>query len=143
VAAELWRWAPALPVIHCQLAPTGLLPLEGGPTRPLAELAGAEVLAVAALATPGPFLAHLAAVGAEADAALFADHHEFTAEEATALIARAGERRLVMTLKDAVKLRHLLGPEVDAWVLHQAVTLERGEDLIEAALGRALEARSG
>jgi tetraacyldisaccharide 4'-kinase len=128
----------------CHLEPTRLRPLHPGRrTQRIDWLRGRRVVAVAALATPEPFLAQLRHAGAEVEARLYADHHEFTPEEADRVRAAAGERRIVMTLKDAVKLRRLLGPEVDAWVLHQAVTLERGEELIDAALSRALEAARG
>ena len=57
---------------------------------------------------------------------------------ARALADRAAGRMLVMTGKDAVKLRVLLGEGADAWVLEQSVTLEGGADALDTALRRAL-----
>jgi len=139
VAAALARSHPHLPIAVCHLAPGGLAPLHGGGAlRPVEWLAGWRVFAVAALATPGPFLEHLAAAGAGVEPALFADHHEFTAAEAGEVIRSADGRVLVMTQKDAVKLRPLLSPDVEAFVLEQTVKFDRGGDALDEALRRAV-----
>lgn len=142
VEAELGRLLPRMPVARIALRPTELVPLHGGAAMNVSALAGKRVLAVAALATPGPFVEHLRAAGAEVEAALYPDHHEFSADEAASLRQRCADRWMVMTHKDAVKLRALLPADAPAFVLHQRVETEGGADLLDAALRRALEERT-
>ncbi|HEV3049771.1 MAG TPA: tetraacyldisaccharide 4'-kinase [Longimicrobium sp.] len=141
VGAEVTRMHPGKPVIQCALLPSRLVPLHGGEAREIGTLAGRKVLGVAALAVPDPFIEHLTEAGAEADAATYPDHHPFDQDDAVDLVEWAGGRMMVMTHKDAVKLRPLLPSSTDAWVLEQSVTIESGADALEAALRRALEAR--
>lgn len=143
VEDEVRAMHPRLPVTLAALVPAGISPLRGGDVRGMDALAGRDVLAVAALATPRPFLAQLAAAGARVEAALHPDHHDFTAGEAAALARRAEGRTMVMTRKDAVKLRPLLPAGVDALVLEQRVEIERGADALDAALRRAVEEHGG
>ena len=142
VEAELARLQPGKPIVRCALLPSRLATLREGNAEPLEAIRGRPVLAVAALATPEPFLQNLRDAGAEVAAALYPDHHPFTAVEADGMIRLAGARRVVMTAKDAVKLRPLLGGRVDAYVLEQSVTIESGGDALDAALRRALEGRA-
>jgi tetraacyldisaccharide 4'-kinase len=143
VAAELARLQPGMPVIRCALLPSGLRPLHGGAGMAVDALAGRRVLAVAALATPEPFFATLGNAGAEVEAAAYPDHHPFSADDARTLLARAAGRMLVMTHKDAVKLRALLRASADAWVLEQRVAIEEGADALDTALRRALKGFGG
>jgi tetraacyldisaccharide 4'-kinase len=142
VAAELGRLHPAKPILRCALLPSQLRALHGDRTMPVGALAGRRVLAVAALATPEPFFATLRETGAEVEAVAYPDHHPFSVDDARALTARAAGRILVMTHKDAVKLRALL-PDADAWVLEQSVTIESGADALDTALRRALREPGG
>jgi tetraacyldisaccharide 4'-kinase len=134
---DLTGSAPFVPLLHCQLRPDGLSPLQGGPARPLASLRGERILAVSGLAAPEPFFATLRAAGAEVDALPFPDHHAFDAGDAAAIITRAGGRVIVMTRKDAVKLRPRLGA-TPAWVLEQRVEMEMNAERLEALLARVL-----
>jgi tetraacyldisaccharide 4'-kinase len=143
VAAEVARLHPSKPIIRCALLPSGLVPLHGGEGTAVDALVGRRVLAVAALATPEPFFAQLRAMGAEVDAAAYPDHHPFSAGDARTLMARAAGRMLVMTRKDAVKLRGLLPASGDAWVLEQRVTVESGAEALDVALRRALTEHGG
>ncbi|HEX8392722.1 MAG TPA: tetraacyldisaccharide 4'-kinase [Longimicrobium sp.] len=139
VAAELGRLLPEMPVAQIALRPAELVPLHGAAAMEVSALAGRRVLAVAALATPAPFVEHLRATGATVDPALYPDHHEFTAAEAEAIRARSAGGWMVMTHKDAVKLRALLPADAPAFVLHQRVEAGAGADLLDAALRRAIE----
>ncbi|HEX8906837.1 MAG TPA: tetraacyldisaccharide 4'-kinase, partial [Longimicrobiaceae bacterium] len=65
VASEMSRVAPGKPIAICHLAPERLVPLQGGDALPLASLAGRDVLAVAALASPAPFFDVLREAGAK------------------------------------------------------------------------------
>ncbi|HEU0299368.1 MAG TPA: tetraacyldisaccharide 4'-kinase, partial [Longimicrobium sp.] len=139
VAAQVARLHPARPIVRCALLPSRLVPLHGGEATPIEALAGRRVLAVAALALPEPFIEHLVEAGAEVDAATYPDHHLFYRDDAESLVEWAGGRRMVMTRKDAVKLRPLLPPSADAFVLEQDVVIESGAETVDAALRRALE----
>ncbi|HEX8695229.1 MAG TPA: tetraacyldisaccharide 4'-kinase [Longimicrobium sp.] len=141
VAAEVARRVPGKPVAVCRLAPGLLAALHGGGARPVEALAGARVLAVAALAAPGLFFDNLRACGAEVEGAAYPDHHHFSAGEAREIQARAAGRTILMTHKDAVKLRSLLPPSADALVLEQAVGFDSGLAELDAVLRRALEGR--
>jgi tetraacyldisaccharide 4'-kinase len=139
VAAEVARMQPGKPVIRCALLPSRLVTLQERIEEPVEFLRGQPVFAIAALATPEPFLRNLRDAGAEVAAALYPDHHPFTAAEAEDLVRQAGARRVVMTAKDAVKLRPLLGDRVDGYVLEQSVTIESGAEALDQALRRTLQ----
>lgn len=143
VAAEVARVHPAKPVVRCALLPSRVVPLHGGESMSLDALAGRRVLAVAALATPEPFFAQLREMGTEVDAAAYPDHHPFSVEDARSLTTRAAGGMLVMTHKDAVKLRALLPASAHAWVLEQRVTIESGAEALVTALRRALREPGG
>ncbi len=108
--------------------------LDGG--SPSAALG--DVLAVAAVGHPESFLEtvrHL--VGGSAELVAFADHHEYTRGDLEKLRGRAGERPIVVTEKDAVKLlahRDLLG---EAYVLEQALEWDWGEGEVTELLASA------
>jgi tetraacyldisaccharide 4'-kinase len=140
VEREVARMHPRKPIVQCALLPSRLVPLHGGEARGIGTLAGRKVLGVAALAVPEPFIEHLFEAGAEVDAATYPDHHPFDADDAETLVEWAGGRMMVMTHKDAVKLRPLLPASAQAYVLEQAVTIESGADALDAALRRALGA---
>ena len=128
---------------HCGVVKGGLrltggrwVDLDGGPHFG----ALGDVLAVAAVGRPESFLdavRHLVVGSAELVA--FADHHEYTRGDLEKLRGRAGERPIVVTEKDAVKLlahRDLLG---ETYVLEQALEWDWGEvevtELLASATG--------
>ena len=139
VTREVERWAAGKTLASCHLAPARLTGLHGGADLESSALEGRAVLAVAGLAEPGPFVEHLRAAGARVEEALFGDHHTFTSAEAARLAERAGERMVVMTRKDAVKLRRLLPDGARAYVLEQTVRFDWGEEALLAALERMPE----
>ncbi|MFS8637097.1 MAG: tetraacyldisaccharide 4'-kinase [Gemmatimonadota bacterium] len=100
-----------------------------------------EVIAVAAIARPGDFVANAVAAGANVvDAVLYRDHHAYDADDVKRIAAVAAGRPIVTTAKDAVKLA-TLAPELDLWVLEQGVVVEEGAEAIgtrlDALLGRS------
>ncbi len=98
--------------------PGNLVPLRSDrPARALADLAGQDVLAIAAIAHPEGFFDSLEAAGLNAETRRFADHHAFTPAD----FAEADPRPLVMTTKDAVKCAFLRRRE--AYALEYTVTL--------------------
>lgn len=143
VEREVARMHSRKPIVRCALLPSWLVPLHGGEAIGVGQLAGRRVLGVAALAVPGPFIDHLREAGAQVEAAAYPDHHPFDTDDAANLLARASGRLMVMTHKDAVKLRALIPASAGAYVLEQAVTIESGADALDAALRRALRERAG
>ncbi|HKP75076.1 MAG TPA: tetraacyldisaccharide 4'-kinase, partial [Longimicrobiaceae bacterium] len=135
---EVSRVAAGKSIAICHLAADRLVPLHGGAPRDLAWLRGRRVLGVAALASPAPFFEALRGTGALVEEDAFADHHPFHASDAARIQATAEGHPIVMTHKDAVKLRPLLPSSTEAFVLEQAVRIESGGDALDAALRRAL-----
>jgi tetraacyldisaccharide 4'-kinase len=137
VAAALRGAFPGLPVLEVGILPRGLAPLHSGGAEPPRTLRG-RVLAVAGLADPRPFAANLRDMGAEVELAAYPDHHPYRANEVAALLRRAGDRPIVTTRKDAVKLRPLVPATAPVWVLEQRVEVREVEvldGLLNAALG--------
>lgn len=64
----------------------------------------------------------------------YEDHHEFTEEEARMARARAGDRPIVITEKDAVKLRRFSAALGEVLVVRQRLSWDWGEDAIRALL---------
>ncbi|HLV25329.1 MAG TPA: tetraacyldisaccharide 4'-kinase [Gemmatimonadales bacterium] len=111
---------------------------------PLASLAGASVLPVAALGNPRAFVRQLEALGASVrKSLLYPDHHDFTHEDVTAITSAATDADFVVcSLKDAVKLAPVWpreGPEV--WYVTQSVTFERGEEHVTKIVDSVLAER--
>jgi tetraacyldisaccharide 4'-kinase len=123
----------AAPQVRTRYGPTAWVDPEGAKHPPEA-LSGAPVLALAGLARPGGFLRTLRHLGTDVrDAALFADHHRFTARELRDAETRAEKlgARLVTTEKDAVRL-----PEgFPAWKVQLGVEVLEGESHLHRALG--------
>jgi len=141
VRDEVKRIAPGVRVSIVHLAPDAFFDLNDGASRqrPLAELAGARVVAVSTLADPRPFLAQLRQAGARVESITFGDHHEFTDGEVDRIAARFAGSLGVMTRKEAVKLRGRLPPGVPALVVEQRVIFEEGEEELVNAMDRATE----
>ncbi len=100
------------PQIHAMtLEPSALVNLRTGENRPLEDLRGQSVRAVAGIGNPGRFFESLRALGAEVSEAPYPDHHRFSAGDLDA----GPDQWLVMTAKDAVKCRSF-APD-NAWVL--------------------------
>src|SRR5690606_35878721 len=103
----------------------------------LAELRDRDVLVVSSLGDPTLFLDQVRGAGARAELLAYPDHHDFSDADTATIMARASGRPIVITRKEAVKLRgRPLNMEV--LVVHQTVTMEQGEDELHQALGRAL-----
>lgn len=98
-------------IYSMSLAPSSLVNLRSGEFRPLADLDGKVVKAVAGIGNPGRFFDTLRALGATVSEAPFPDHHAFKAHDLEA----PGDQWVVMTSKDAVKCREFASGNV--WVL--------------------------
>ncbi|SFR40629.1 lipid-A-disaccharide kinase [Marinobacter gudaonensis] len=93
------------------LAPTALVNLRSNESRPVEDLRGRTVRAVAGIGNPERFFETLRGLGAEVLESAFPDHHHFREAD---LVAEGAEL-IVMTAKDAVKCR-AFAPE-NAWSL--------------------------
>ncbi|NVI98121.1 tetraacyldisaccharide 4'-kinase [Myxococcus sp. AM009] len=125
--------SPGIPRVRTRYRPTAWVDPEGN-LHPVAALTGQPVFALAGLARPGGFLKTLRALGTDVrDAALFPDHHRFTAAELRDVQARAARQgaRVVTTEKDAVRLP----PGFEAWVVRLGVDVLEGESHLRRALG--------
>jgi tetraacyldisaccharide 4'-kinase len=111
-----------------------------GASLQLSTLQGAKVLAISGIGAPDAFAAQLRAAGAAVTPVSYGDHHAYTPSDARVLAERAaseGFSQVVCTLKDAVKLAPLWprqGPPL--WYLSQAVSVERGSEVLSALLDR-------
>jgi tetraacyldisaccharide 4'-kinase len=86
--------------------------------RPASAFAGQKVHAVAGIGDPNRFFLHLARLGLKPLPHPFPDHHPFTPGD----LEFAAGQPVVMTEKDAVKLRHAASP--DWWVLPVTARLD-------------------
>lgn len=131
----------AFGVVH--LAPGRLVPLLGrAEPGENPDIRGSRVLAVTSIAEPRPFLSQLGAMGVEVDALTFPDHHEFTAKDVETVERHARQASaVVLTRKEAVKLREMWRSETKAYVLEQSVIPETGAAELERSLRNAVGAK--
>lgn len=130
------RW-PATPVAALHLAVEGLEGMRSGRSSRLADLEGKRVVAAAGIADPASFAEQVRASGAIVQLVAYQDHHAYPPADVARLVqATRGADYLVVTEKDAVKLRDrwpAQGPEPLVAVLRLHWELN-GE-----AVARALE----
>ena len=90
--------------------------------RPASSFAGQKVHAVAGIGDPNRFFLHLVRLGVKVTPHPFPDHHRFSPEE----LEFGDEAPVLMTEKDAVKLRHAASSGVmrNWWVLPVSAELE-------------------
>ena len=158
--AELERFAPGVPRVLCAHRATELRRLlpanpQGSPSAPSAkpvplglkqvsELRGLSIDSVCAIGAPAGFEATLRQAGATlVETRRFADHHEFQASD----LAGLGARPVVVTAKDAVKLRAFVPPDLAVYVLAIEIDWLRGLETLDALLsdlpvGRARRERA-
>jgi tetraacyldisaccharide 4'-kinase len=141
VAEHLRRSAGGAIISTCRMAITRLAPLHPGlPAAPPEWIGGRAVLAVTSLGDPRAFHEQLERLGARVEPMTFPDHHHFATADAGRIAAGAAGRVIVMTRKEAVKLRPLLSPSANARVAEQEVAFETGEgellDRIRQAVSR-------
>lgn len=126
--------APHAGIAHARLTPRGWQDLEGQP----AELPRGDVLAVAGIAGPEAFSVLLRnRLEGRVELLPYADHHRYGGADVERIGRQAAGRTVVVTEKDAVKLRTYARELPDARVLALGVELERGADELEIAVLRA------
>jgi len=95
----------------------------------------ANPLVVTAIARPEAFLREVESVcEGSAELLAFADHHDYTADDACRARARARDRPIVVTEKDAVKFIEFSEQLGDAWVMEQRVEWDWGEEDVKRLL---------
>ena len=136
VRRRLREVAPSLDAAVLHLVPDALRRTDGADSRPLADLRGRRVLAIAAIGDPAAFAAQLAEAGATVTLRAFPDHHAFGTGEIEELAEAARTTEFaVCTLKDAVKLgTRWPADRVPLWYVSQRVVPEAGEEALERLL---------
>ena len=141
VEDKVRRVAPGVPLARARLSPGGWEGLEGlqssAPHGP--------VLAATGVAGPRAFAALVGEqTGAAVELLEFSDHHEFTPRDVGHIGRVAGGRPVVVTEKDAVKLREHVGILPDVRVLTLTLEIESDEELLrERILGVGAAHRPG
>jgi tetraacyldisaccharide 4'-kinase len=121
------------PIAGIRLAPAGWSVAGKAAPSP-----GGGAVLVTGVADWGAVAAHAREAGAVIEeAVVFPDHHDFDAADAERLGRLAGQRPIVTTAKDQVKLRNF-ARTAGAFVLGLAVEVEWGAELLDAALARVL-----
>jgi tetraacyldisaccharide 4'-kinase len=117
-------------LVHLGLASLTTLQ-DNGPVD-LTSLRGARVLAVSGVANPDSFASQLARLGALVRPVTYPDHHRYGQREVASLLsAAAAVDYVVMTHKDAVKLRRLwTASRPTPLVAHLEVAWEQGADFV-------------
>jgi tetraacyldisaccharide 4'-kinase len=113
------------------LRPHGWRRASGEPGQPTGP-----VLAVAGIASPALFAENAVAMGADVnELVVFPDHHDYSLSDIDRIRALAGNRAIVTTAKDQLKLTRLQ-THTELWILDQSVEIETGQDVLAAALDR-------
>lgn len=144
VAQRVLTAAPGVRVAFATIAISGFRRLSGGAEVAPRELAGRRVVASAGIGDPGSFGFQLEAAGARVQRLDWPDHHRYTAGDVTRLIrARAHADHIIVTEKDAVKLRSIWPDGQDEPLVASArVRWDEGGRLVTAALDRVLRVRT-
>ncbi len=127
---ELRRIAPDVEQVLTSHRPSGLRIVGAGSSQKaeLDQLRDVEVDVISAIGNPGAFEETVRQQGAQiVRTRHFPDHHAYSTEDLMGL----GDRPLVTTAKDAVKLA---GLDCELWVLDVELCLIEGEELLAARL---------
>jgi tetraacyldisaccharide 4'-kinase len=122
---KVHKIAPGVPTGRVHLRLTGSVPTQW-------------TLVVASIARPDLFLTQLEEHGARITAMLaYPDHFDYSPSDAKYIIARAGNKPIITTGKDAVKLQSLL-PKHPLHVADQVLVFESGAGELMAAVDNVL-----
>ncbi len=140
-ADRIAQRVPGRQVAQCLL---GIVRLDGmlsGARHEPELVRGRKVLASAGVADPEAFAAQVRAAGARVRLVTWDDHHAYDGDDVEWLADRAARADfVVVTEKDAVKLRHRWPAEVaEPLVAVLDVMWEAGEDAVHAAIAAAVE----
>jgi tetraacyldisaccharide 4'-kinase len=142
VADAVRQVAPSVPQVIVSLVADRLAAMDGTDGGSVEGLAGVPVLAICGIGDPTSFEAQLAAHGASVRLHHFPDHYGYSDRDITALAREADGRRVVTTLKDAVKLAPRWPRTASPlWYVSQRVVVEDGGSALDGALAAVLDAR--
>lgn len=138
-----WRF-PGMPRVDVDFDPRGWARVDEEGFEPLARHHGMPVVAFAGIGNPEGFRRDLEILGVDVrDWISFADHHRYTradVERVAASARRHGARSIVLTQKDAVKVRPLVTSSgLPWWYLKIRATVTGGAPTWSRLLGGALE----
>lgn len=136
--ARVGEGAPPV-VASVRLAPTDWVPLDPAVTDEPPP-PHASVVACAGIARPSFFFDHVRDRFGTHEEVRFADHYPYDARDARGLRRRAGDRPIVVTEKDAVKLHSFADELGPTWVLRQTLSWAWGEDELRRLVVRAARA---
>ena len=122
------------PVIEMQFEPQGLISLLGE-SRGLGSFTAADkqsMQAIAAIGNPERFFSTLAEIGLHPETRAFPDHHAFSPRD----FEQLGSGPLLMTEKDAVKVKSVLPPKRLHQAYYLAITATLDEGLIDDIIAR-------
>jgi len=134
-------------IVVSQMRLTRVTDAAGKAQGEASSLAGKRVVLACGVGNPDAFARNVRATGARVVAVEErADHHDWTAEDAAALVRRARDTAaelVVTTVKDAVKLADLAWPASDLPLraVEVEVQVTEGEDVLDKLLGEALSRR--
>lgn len=133
------RFAPQAKIVVSRSIASSCLDASGQPV----SLADTSVVAAAGIARPSEFAVALAKEGARvSELVALRDHHAFDAEDVRSLVEKClthGARAVVVTPKDAIKLRALWPKDGAAlWVMGTQVAITAGQESLAAVLGVAV-----
>lgn len=140
VVAAVRHITPELPCGLVHLALADFLPLEAG-GRVAIPGKGDTVTAVTTLGNPVAFEEQLRGTGAVVEPLRFPDHHDFSNDDVQAIMQRSARTTIVMTRKEAVKLRGRLPSEAHALIADQKLIFDQGEQELEDVIRRAASAQ--
>ena len=142
VSDAITREAPRVPQVVVRFSLSGLRSASDQSHQEslsLASMAGRSVAAIAGIAEPNLFFEQLGGRGAIVVAHPFPDHHKYSSDDITHVLATSGARDalIVCTLKDAVKLAPIWPATAPSlWYVLQAIEVETGEDTLAELLSR-------
>lgn len=132
---------PAIPVVIAHLGVSRLEGMRSGAAVGWAALSGKRVVAAAGVADPASFAVQVRASGARVQLLAYQDHHDFADADVARLVRAARDEAdyVVVTEKDAVKLRHRWPPDApEPLVAVLTVTWEAEGDQLTRALDRVV-----
>ncbi len=136
VARRAERVARNRPIAIARLGITAFEGMLSGERLDTGRICGAHLVAAAAVADPDSFAAQCRAMGATVRLLCWEDHHRFSERDVRRIAdAAEGADRVVVTEKDAVKLRQLWPDQLlEPWVAVLGLAWERGGDSVRSAL---------
>lgn len=133
-------YRPGIPIAKVRYIPEGIFDCYDNESMKLEELAGKNVLAISAIASPESFYQMLESFGARiVDKAQFSDHYFFKIEDINELLVRASRHNAIIMAseKDIVKIRRVSGdPRLN--YLSIKVDFVSGEEAVLSSIKKVL-----